>query len=280
MLNDNYFFKFGRTGYDLSKKTYVMGVLNVTPDSFSDGGKYINPDDAIKHAKQMEADGVDFIDVGGQSTRPGAEEITTEEEIERVIPVIKKLVKEVSIPVSIDTYRSEVAEEALKSGVYIVNDISGLNFDDKMADTVSSYNGTIILMHIKGTPRNMQDEPFYDNVVEDVRLYLEKSIWKASVAGINQMIIDPGIGFGKTVEHNLALIKNIGRLKELDCPVMLGVSRKSLIEHMVGGDVTDRLEGTVTLNAIGIMNGVNIIRVHDSKAGVRTARICDYYVNS
>jgi dihydropteroate synthase len=280
MLNDNYFFKFGKIGYDLSKKTYVMGVLNVTPDSFSDGGKFINPDTALTHAKQMEAEGVDFIDIGGQSTRPGAEEITTEEELKRVIPVIKKLVKEVQVPLSIDTYRSQVAEEALKLGAHIVNDISGLNFDEKMADTISMYNGTVILMHIKGTPRNMQDEPHYDNVVEEVRLYLEKSIWKASVSGINQMIIDPGIGFGKTVEHNLALIKNIGRLKELDCPVMLGVSRKSLIEKMVGGDVNDRLEGTVTLNAIGIMNGVNIIRVHDAKAGVRTAKICDTYFTS
>ncbi|MCI0448507.1 MAG: dihydropteroate synthase [Chlorobi bacterium] len=279
-MNDNFSYQFGKKVYDLSSRTFVMGVLNVTPDSFSDGGKYFKPEDAIAHAKQMESEGADFIDVGGQSTRPGAEEVSQEEEFNRVIPVIKSLVNEVKIPISIDTYRSEVAEEALKNGALIVNDISGFNFDKNMAPTVAKHKASAIIMHIKGTPKDMQLDPQYNDLIGEIIQYFENAAWKANVEGIKQIIIDPGIGFGKTVEHNLKILKHLGELKRLDSPIMVGISRKSLIGKLTNtNDVNDRLEGTVALNSVALLNGAHIIRVHDVKAGVRTARVLDAYRN-
>ena len=276
-MNDNYSFHFGKKVYDLSSRTHVMGVLNITPDSFSDGGKYNNPEAALAHAKAMIDEGADFIDIGGQSTRPGAEEITAEEELKRVIPVIEKLRSETDIPISIDTYRSEVASAALKSGALIVNDISGFNHDKNMLKIIAEHKASAIAMHMKGTPKDMQDNPQYEDVVKEVVAYFEDVIWRANVENVNQIILDPGIGFGKNVEHNLTLIKHINELKRLDTPIMVGVSRKSMINKIAGGDVNDRLEGTVALNTISIINGVQIIRVHDVKAGVRTAKIVDEY---
>ena len=264
-MNDNYSYTFGKKVYDLSARTHVMGVLNVTPDSFSDGGKFLKAEDAIAHGKKMETDGADFIDVGGASTRPGAEEVSIEEELKRVIPVITALAKEVSIPVSVDTYRAQVADEALKAGALIVNDISAFAFDPAMAETIAKHNASAVAMHIKGTPKDMQKDPQY-------------VAWKANVAGIKQIIIDPGIGFGKTVEHNLQIIKNLSDLKRLDTPIMIGISRKSMIGKILNtDDVNDRHEGTITLNTISVLNGAHIIRVHDVIEGVRTAKIIDAY---
>lgn len=277
-MNDNYSYTFGKKVYDLSARTHVMGVINVTPDSFSDGGKFMDPAAAIAHGKEMEKLGADFIEVGGASARPGADEVSAEEELKRVLPVITALAKEVSIPISVDTYRAEVADEALKAGALIVNDISAFGFDSAMAETIAKHKASAIAMHIKGTPKDMQNDPKYDDLMAEIITYFENVAWKANVAGIKQVIIDPGIGFGKTVEHNLQILKNLSDLKRLDTPIMIGVSRKSMIAKILDNeDVNDRHEGTITLNTIGVLNGAHIIRVHDVKEGVRTARIIDAY---
>jgi dihydropteroate synthase len=277
-MNDNYTYQIGKKIYDLSSRVHVMGILNVTPDSFSDGGQFLEPQKALERARQIEAEGADFIDVGGQSTRPGSEEISAEEEMKRVIPVIQLISKEIKIPISIDTYHSQTAEAALENGAMIVNDISGFNFDDNMTSVIAKYKATAIAMHIRGRPKDMQLNPVYEDLLGEVISYFEKIVWRANVAGIKQIIIDPGIGFGKTTEHNLLLIKHIGELKRLDTPLMIGVSRKSFIGRILDSEnPLDRLEGTITLNTIAALNGANIIRVHDVKAGVRTARIIDAY---
>ncbi len=280
-MNDNYSYTFGKKVYDLSARTHVMGVINVTPDSFSDGGKFFKSADAIAQGRKMESDGADFIDIGGMSTRPGAEEISVDEELNRVIPVISALAKDLSIPVSVDTYRAKVADEALKAGALIVNDISAFGFDEAMAETIAKHNASAVAMHIKGTPKDMQNDPKYDDLMAELISYFEKVAWKANVAGIKQVIIDPGFGFGKTVEHNLQILKNLSDLKRLDTPIMIGLSRKSMIGKILDiKDVNDRHEGTITLNTIGVLNGAHIIRVHDVKEGVRTAKILDAYRNS
>jgi len=277
-MKDSFLYRFGKTSYDLSRRTFVMGVLNVTPDSFSDGGKYNSIETAIAHAVAMEKEGADFIDIGGQSTRPGSEEVPLDEELKRVIPVLKEVMARVKIPVSIDTYRSVVADEALRNGAVVVNDISGFNFDAAMAKVIAKHNATAIVMHIKGTPKNMHADPFYNDLLGDISSYFENAAWKANVEGIKQIIIDPGIGFGKTVEHNLQILKNLAAFKKLDSPIMIGVSKKSMIGKILGiDDVNDRREGTITLNTIAINNGANIIRVHDVNEGVRTARLMDAY---
>jgi len=280
-MNDNYSYTFGKKVYDLSARTHVMGVINVTPDSFSDGGKFLDKDKAVAHGKAMAEAGADFIDIGGVSTRPGAEEISAEEELKRVIPVVESLAKEVNIPLSIDTYRAAVADEALKAGAVIVNDISAFSFDTAMAETIAKHKASAVAMHIKGTPKDMQNDPKYDDLMAEIISYFENVAWKANVAGIKQVIIDPGICFGKTVEHNLQVLKNLSALKRLDTPIMIGVSRKSMIGKILGiEDVNDRHEGTITLNTIGVLNGAHIIRVHDVTEGVRTAKIIDAYRNS
>ncbi|MBE2217409.1 MAG: dihydropteroate synthase [Ignavibacteria bacterium] len=255
-----------------------MGVLNVTPDSFSDGGKYYKTEDAVKRGMEIEAEGADFIDIGGQSTRPGADEVSSEEEAKRVIPVIKALAAEVKIPISVDTYRASVADAALEAGAVIVNDISAFGFDSEMAATIAKHNASAVAMHIKGTPKDMQKDPQYDDVMAELVQYFENAAWKANVAGIKQVIFDPGFGFGKTIEHNLTILKNLGDLKRLDSPIMVGFSRKSMIGKILEiDDVHDRHEGTITLNTIAVLNGAHIIRVHDVKEGVRTVKMLDAY---
>lgn len=272
-------YKFGNVVYDLNSRTHIMGVLNITPDSFSDGGKYfeskVKIEKVIEDAVQMEMDGADFIDVGGESTRPGAESITIDEELERVIPVISELKKKINIPVSIDTYKHEVAEEALKAGAEIVNDISGFHFDEKLPDITAKHNASCILMHIKGTPKNMQKEPSYTNVVEEVYEYLINAIRKAEVAGIKQIMTDVGIGFGKNLQHNLTLIRNLSKFKSLGYPILLGLSRKSFMDKIYPTPMNERLEGTIAANSVGIVNGANIIRVHDVLENKRASRIAD-----
>lgn len=272
-------YTFGKNVYDLNSRTHIMGVLNITPDSFSDGGKYfessVKIDKVIEDAIEMEANGADFIDVGGESTRPGSESITIDEELERVIPVISKLKKKINIPVSIDTYKHQVAEEALKAGAQIVNDISGFNFDEKLPEITARYNASCILMHIKGTPKNMQKNPEYADVVQEVYDYLQNSITKAEEAGIKQIMTDVGIGFGKNLQHNLSLIKNLSKFKSLGYPILLGVSRKSFMDKIYPTPMDERLEGTISANSIGIINGANIIRVHDVLENKRASRITD-----
>ncbi len=255
-----------------------MGILNVTPDSFSDGGLYFDGNKAITHALQMQDEGADIIDIGGESTRPGAEKISIKEEIRRVVPVIEILVNKIKIPVSIDTYKSEVAEAALSAGASMVNDISGLRFDPRMPSVVAHYKVPVVIMHIKGTPQNMQKNPAYHALIPEIMDYLRKGVEIAGNAGIaeDKIIIDPGIGFGKTVEHNLEIIKRLNEFTGFEKPILLGPSRKSFIGRMLGDlPVTERLEGTASAVAIGIFNDANIIRVHDVKAMVRVAAIAD-----
>ena len=272
-------YKFSNGIYDFNTRTFIMGILNITPDSFSDGGKYfdgkINLDRVIADAAKMENDGADFIDVGGESTRPGAEKISIDEELERVVPVITQLKKHIRIPISIDTYKSQIAEEALKAGAEIVNDISGFHFDEKISEVTSKFNASCILMHIKGTPENMQINPHYENVVEEVYSYLMESVDIAKRYKINQIILDAGIGFGKNLEHNIALIRNLKKFKEIGYPLLLGVSRKSFINKIYKSDASERLEGTISANVFGIINGTNIIRVHDVLENKRAASVAD-----
>lgn len=257
-----------------------MGVINITPDSFSDGGKYYSEnaltEKAVADAIQMERDGADFIDIGGESTRPGAETVSLDEELKRVIPAISELSKKIKIPISIDTYKSQVAEESLKNGAEIVNDISGFKFDNKMADITAKHNASCILMHIKGTPKDMQKNPEYENVIKEVYDYLNDSINIAKNAGVKQIITDVGIGFGKSLDHNTVLLKNLNYFQKLGYPILLGVSRKSFINKIFPVEMNERLEGTVAANTIGIINGANILRVHDINENLRAVKIADY----
>ncbi|MFZ4589863.1 MAG: dihydropteroate synthase [Ignavibacteria bacterium] len=272
-------YKFNNLKYDLSSRTFVMGILNITPDSFSDGGKYFDKDIQMQRivvdAVRMEREGSDFIDVGGESTRPGAQKVSAEEEILRVIPVISEIKKHISIPISIDTYKHEVAEEALKAGAVIVNDISGFQFDDKIAEITKKYNASCMLMHIKGTPKEMQKNPVYDNVIEEIKEYLGKSVSIAKEAGIEQIIVDPGIGFGKTFAHNLEIIKKLNEFKSLGYPLLLGLSKKRFINEIYESNIDERGEGTMAANTVGILNGANIIRVHDVLENKRAALTAD-----
>lgn len=270
--------EWSKYSLDFSKKTYIMGILNVTPDSFSDGGFYFKETDAIKRAIQIAEEGADIIDIGGESTRPGSEPVSLEEEIKRTIPVIKAISKEIDIPISIDTYKSEVAKRALDAGASIVNDISGLRFDPEMARVVSDYKVPVIIMHIKGTPRDMQKNPVYEALLPEIMDYLREGIMIARNAGIREdrIIIDPGIGFGKTFEHNLEIIKNLKEFTYLQKPILIGPSRKAFIGKILG-DVPpqERLEGTLGVIAISIFNGANIVRVHDVKETIKVVKIVD-----
>ncbi|MBI4654393.1 MAG: dihydropteroate synthase [Nitrospirae bacterium] len=273
--------------FDFSQRTHIMGIINVTPDSFSDGGLYFNKESAINHALRMEEEGADIIDVGGESTRPGAESISIKEDIRRVVPVIEALKKKIKIPISIDTYKADVAGAALSVGASIVNDISGLRFDARMPEVVARYQSPVVIMHIKGTPKNMQVNPTYKALIPEIMDYLREGIEIARNADVSEdkIIIDPGIGFGKTVEHNLEIMRRLNEFRGFEKPILLGVSRKSFIGKTLGtnhygsylGDLppSERLEGTASAVAIGIFNGANIIRVHDVKAMARVARIAD-----
>jgi dihydropteroate synthase len=258
------------------KKTLIMGIINATPDSFYDGGSYLSTDKAIKRVYELCEQGADIIDIGGESTRPGAESVSLMEELDRICPVVSEVAGNINIPVSIDTYKSEVAEEALKHGASIINDISGLKFDSRMAEVVAKYNAYIILMHIKGTPKNMQKDPHYDNLLDEIYNYLNDSRETAINAGINagKIIIDPGIGFGKSLEHNYKIIKNLEYFRKLKCPVLVGLSRKSLISKLYDQDY-DRLYATIALNAISAINGADIIRVHDVREHVLALKTVD-----
>lgn len=262
---------------DLSRKTHIMGILNVTSDSFFDGGKYLEKNKAIEHGIEMAEEGADIIDVGGESTRPYSKRISAEEEMDRVIPVIEELSRRIDIPISIDTYKSEVAEEAIKAGASIINDISAFRFDPRMADVASREGVPVVLMHMKGRPENMQDNPVYDNLMEEIFCFLKKAKEDAIKKGIREdfIILDPGIGFGKRYEHNLEIIRSLSLLKKLNSPILIGPSNKAFIAKIVGDSVEDREIGTMAVLACSIMNGANIVRVHNVEKAVKTARMVD-----
>ena len=263
----SYNLSFPSKSINLAEKVAVMGILNLTPDSFYDGGKYKGEKEILNRVEQMVEEGADIIDIGGESTRPGALPVTEKEEIKRVIPYIRKITHLFDIPVSIDTYKSKVAISALEEGAQMVNDISGLRFDPEMVKVVSSYNIPVVIMHIKGTPRNMQNNPRYESLMDEIISYLDNGIQRAVRAGIDpeKIIVDPGIGFGKTVEHNLFILKRLSELKVLGKPILIGVSRKSFIGKVLGLPVEKRLTGSLAASCIAVMEGARIVRTHDVK---------------
>jgi dihydropteroate synthase len=260
----------------LGKKPKIMGILNLTPDSFYDGGRYNELDRAIARAEEMAEEGADIIDVGGESTRPGSEPVSVEEEMRRVLPVIRELAKRVDLPISIDTYKSEVARAAIEEGAEIVNDISAMRFDERMLEVVRGKKVGVVLMHMKGTPKDMQVNPYYEDVVGEVYDFLRERAEWAMKNGVDKdhLIIDPGIGFGKRVSDNLELIKRLPEFKSLGLPILIGPSRKSFIGHILGGlPPEERLEGTASAVAISVMKGANIIRVHDVREMKRVIEV-------
>jgi len=247
------------------KQSLIMGILNVTPDSFSDGGKYLEKNTAINHALEMIDEGADIIDIGGESTRPFSDPVSLKEEISRVIPVIEGIRKESDICISIDTTKSQVATAALNSGASVINDVSAMEVDPLMVDVALKFDCPLIIMHMKGTPKNMQDDPQYESLISDIKDYLLDRIDFIISKGINpkKIVIDPGIGFGKTVENNFEIINNLKHFTSMDFPVLLGASRKSFIGISLNLPEEDRLEGSLAANIIGFQNGAKIFRVHD-----------------
>lgn len=266
---------FMKKKFTFGNKTLIMGILNITPDSFSDGGLYLSLDKAIKRAEEIVEEGADIIDVGGESTRPGAESISIDEELKRVIPIIKKIREKFSnIPISIDTYKSEVAEKALESGANIVNSLGGFLFDKKLAEVIAKCQCPIIIYHIKGEPRSMQKgEIKYKDVISDIKKFFEEQISFGIFKGVKrkQFIIDPGIGFGKNVEQNLGVIKRLNEFKSLNLPIAIGISRKSHLGKILQDELklptlplpTQRLEASLAETAVAVLNGANIVRTHD-----------------
>ncbi len=263
---------------DFGDGTHIMGVLNITPDSFSDGGVYLNLDNAITHAKTIVADGATIIDIGGESSRPGAEPVPEAIELDRVLPVIKAIASEqLDVLISIDTTKAVVAKQAIESGAHIINDITALRGDDDMARVAADTEAGVILMHMQGTPRTMQHAPKYVDVVQDVNDALKYWINNATQNGIDpdRIIIDPGIGFGKTTEQNLQILKKLKEFRQLNKPILVGTSRKSFIGNLLNLPVTDRVEGTLATVCWAIAHGADIVRVHDVKETIRAARMTD-----
>jgi dihydropteroate synthase len=254
----------GRT-LDFSRRPCIMGVLNVTPDSFSDGSSYATVEQAVERAIEMQEEGADIIDIGGESTRPYARPVDQAEELSRVMPVLKGLAGKLSIPLSIDTFKSGVAKEAIGAGVEIVNDISGLTFDERMAEVVAAADAGLVIMHTRGRPEEMQKDTVYRSLIDEVTASLRGSLSLADEAGIEigRIVVDPGIGFGKSVEGNLEILRRLPELIVLGCPIMVGTSRKSFIDGVLGRPVTERLFGTAATVALALANGASIFRVHD-----------------
>jgi len=267
--------------FKFNERTYIMGVLNLTPDSFSGDGIYSDVHRAVEETETLVREGADIIDIGGESTRPGSSPVSLEEEIKRVIPIIKELAKKIEVPISIDTKKPEVAERALENGASIINDITGLESHD-MARVSVRYRSKVILMHMKGTPFTMQQDPFYDDVVSEVKDSLSFMIKRAEERGVRpeDIIVDPGIGFGKTFENNLEILNSLSSFKDLGKPILIGPSRKSFIGNVLGVEAKERIFGTAGSIAIAIKNGANIIRVHDVKQMKQVAQIVDAIIRS
>ena len=254
----------------------IMGVLNLTPDSFYDGGLYNSTDRALAQTEKMLLEGATFIDIGGASSKPGTVEISADEELARVLPVIEKIHR--TFPetlISIDTYRSDVAQQAVAAGAAMVNDISGGNLDAKMLKTVGVLGVPYVAMHMQGTPQNMQDNPSYDTILTDIRSFFAAKIDAAHKAGIHDIIIDPGFGFGKTLEHNYSLLKNISSIQMDGIPMLIGVSRKSMIYKLLQIEAADALNGTTVLNAVALQQGAQILRVHDVKEAHQAVQLIE-----
>lgn len=261
---------FGRHRLVRGRLPLLMGILNVTPDSFSDGGQHNQTDQAVQHGLQMAQDGADIIDIGGESTRPGAEPVSLEEELRRTIPVIRQLASQTAVPISIDTTKAQVAEQAIQAGAAIVNDISGLTFDDRMIDVcAAATNVGLCLMHIKGTPQTMQQNPHYEDVISEVGDFLQQQMQRCLQAGIaaDRICLDPGIGFGKTADHNMALMRGIPQLHQrLQRPLLIGHSRKRFLSKILGRDVEERLAGTLGISIALSQLNADILRIHDVRA--------------
>ena len=274
--------RIGKQNFNLDQKTILMGILNVTPDSFSDGGRFLSVDKAVEHALEMEREGANIIDIGGESTRPGAEPITIQQEIDRVLPVVEELVKKLSIPVSVDTYKSEIASRVLDAGANMINDITALQGDKKMVNIISRYNVPVVLMHMKGNPRDMQKNPVYDDIIREITKFLKERAEYALFNDVKKenIIIDPGLGFGKRtgrgVEDNCEILRRLNEFKKLGCPLMVGASRKTFIGNVCGENqpliVSERLGGSLAAAVIAVLNGADILRVHDVK---ETKRVVD-----
>lgn len=260
--------RFLSRDYQLGRFPLVMGILNATPDSFSDGGKFLEINAAVEHGLKLAEDGADLIDIGGESTRPGSAAVSLEEELSRTIPVIELLAAQTAVPISIDTTKSEVARQAIAAGAEIINDISGLTFDSAMINACAETGAGVICMHIKGTPQDMQDEPHYEDVVSDVRDFLQHRLEVLSESGIpaDRVVVDPGIGFGKTAEHNLQLLANVESLRSLGRPVLIGHSRKRFLSKVLGRSVEERTAGTIGVAIAAASQSADIIRVHDVQA--------------
>jgi dihydropteroate synthase len=258
----------GKYKLDVSSRPLIMGILNITPDSFSDGGRYLDTEAAVVQGLQLAEEGADIIDIGGESTRPGAQKVSLDQELQRVMPVLEKLSARLKIPLSIDTYKSEVAKRAVEAGASIINDISGLHSDPDMPRAASESKSGLIMMHIKGTPENMQTDPRYDDLLTEIGEYLKAAVKTAAAAGImhEAMAIDPGIGFGKTVEHNTSLIKNLDYFKRFNSPIVVGISRKSFIGKL-NRDIpaSERLPGSLAAAVLAVQKGASVIRCHDVK---------------
>ncbi|MCR8965280.1 dihydropteroate synthase [Brevibacillus halotolerans] len=260
----------GTYNLPLHERTLIMGILNVTPDSFSDGGRYNQLDDAMRHAERLVKDGADIIDVGGESTRPGSQLVSAEQELERIIPIIERLSRDIDVPISVDTYKARVADEALRAGAHIINDVWGAKKDSEMAAVAARWNVPIILMHNR---EQMEYQDFFPDYIKD----LQESIQLALAAGVSEemIVLDPGIGFAKTLQQNLEAMRRLDDLVALGYPVLLGTSRKSMIGKVLDLPVDERLEGTIATVALGIEKGCHIMRVHDVKAIKRTAMMMD-----
>ena len=267
-MPDSWTWKFADCTWTPGDLPRIMGIVNVTPDSFSDGGNWLDTSTAVKHALKLVDDGADILDIGGESTRPGAHPVTVAEELRRVIPVIEQLASQTRVPVSIDTMKADVAHAALTAGAKIINDVSAFEFDTRMIDVAQESDCGIILMHMLGTPQTMQSAPRYDDVVSEVLSYLTARVSRLASAGISteRIAIDPGIGFGKTAEHNLALLTHISDFKQLGRPVLIGHSRKRFLEKLIGRQVEERLAGTIGVSVALAQQNVDLIRVHDVQA--------------
>jgi len=277
--------RIGKQNFNLENRTLLMGILNVTPDSFSDGGRFFSVDKAVEHAIQMQREGADIIDIGGESTRPGAESITIQQEIDRVLPVVEELVKKLNIPVSVDTYKSEIVSKVLDAGANMINDITALQGDKKMVNIISRYNVPVVLMHMKGNPRDMQKNPVYDDIIKEITKFLKERTEYAVFNDVKKenIIIDPGLGFGKRtgrgVEDNCVILKRLDEFKKLGYPLMVGTSRKTFIGNVCGKNqplmVSERLEGSLAAAVIAVLNGTDILRVHDVKETRRVVDLVD-----
>jgi dihydropteroate synthase len=258
----------------------IMGILNITPDSFSDGGKYLEIDHALDRARHLEQEGADIIDIGGESTRPGAGTVSDTEELRRVLPVIAAIRSRSSILMSIDTYKARVAEEALQHGVNWINDISGLRFDQEMVRVVKKWDCPVVVMHMLGSPQTMQVNPYYQNVIMDLHAFFTERIQCLNALGITKIILDPGIGFGKRLEDNFLILKYLDSFKRYGYPLLLGTSRKSFIGTVTGRAVEDRLAGTLATIAWSVVQGASVVRTHDVAAARDTVKMIDRIITA